>query len=155
MEGQRDYKEEIKINKFNLFQEWLEQSERALYWGEQSAIANTMVNDIDLERKIMKARLGKQYRTALEESGRQAKDKVVEELIRTDPEYRTLTQQLIAAKEAAQILDSAKWNFMARKTNLEKIQEGIIIGLFADPREITKEQVDARINEAMEKRRRG
>lgn len=154
MELTRNPREEIKINKFNLLKEWEEQAERGMYWGEQSAIANRELNDIILERKMMKARLGRKFRQELEDQGRQTKDKVVEELIRTDPEYEKLTNKLIMAKEQAEIMDSVKWSFMTRKTALENIQQGIVNGLFADPRDINKKTDDS-LRDAMEKRRRG
>ena len=93
----RDYYEEIKINKFNLEQEWIEQGERAVYWAGQFIIAQREYNECDMSRKIMKATLGKKYRQELRDRLEKPTDKVVEELIRTDPDYRQKTEELIAA----------------------------------------------------------
>lgn len=131
---ERDYFSELKINKFALDEEWLEQPEKGMYWAKQAAIAQTELDSIDMNRKIMKANLGKKYRIMIEDSGRKSTESMLQELIRTDPEYLNLTEQLIVAKENFEILEAAKWQFSMRKTSLEKIQEGIIMGLFSDPR---------------------
>lgn len=150
----RDYYKDLAINKFQLEQEWLENSTRSMYWGEQAAKATAEYNLINLERKIVKAQLGKQCRLELEESGKKPTDKVVEEMIRTNPKYEILTKKLIEAEEVMNIMDSAKWNFMARKTSLEKIHEGIVSGFFGDPR-VTGEapKIELNIRDTIAKRR--
>lgn len=131
---ERDYFQELKINKNNLEGEWIEHSERSQYWCVQAAKAQTGLNEIELDRKIVIAGLGRGFRLEMENKEKKPTEKVIEEMIRTTPIYKELTEKLIKAKENSEILDAAKWNFQARKTSLEKIQEGIIMGLFSDPR---------------------
>ena len=149
----RDYFEEVKINKFRLDEEWETQSEKSIYWAKQAAIAQSEFNEINMDRKILKAKLGKQYRLEIEISGKKPTDKMIEELIRTTPEYKEVTEKLIIAEENLSIMDSVKWEFVSRKNSLEKIQQGIISGLFSDPRNSNPKEED-RIREAMSDKRR-
>lgn len=134
---ERNYYQELKINKFQLEEEWIQQSEKAMYWGEQAAIAQREYEDIELEKKIIKAKLYKKYRSELEEKGK-VTDAMIEAYIRTDVEYKKVSDKLIVAKENAAVMDGAKWSFMMRKNSLEKIQEGIVAGLFSDPRSLNQ-----------------
>lgn len=134
---ERNYYQELKINKFQLEEEWIQQSEKAMYWGEQSAIAQREYEDIELEKKIIKAKLYKKYRSELEDKGK-VTDTMIEAYIRTDVEYKKVSDKLIVAKENAAVMDGAKWSFMMRKNSLEKIQEGIVAGLFSDPRSLNQ-----------------
>lgn len=134
---ERNYYQELKINKFQLEEEWIQQSEKAMYWGEQAAIAQREYEDIELEKKIIKAKLYKKYRSELEEKGK-VTDAMIESYIRTDVEYKKVSDKLIVAKENAAVMDGAKWSFMMRKNSLEKIQEGIVAGLFSDPRSLNQ-----------------
>jgi hypothetical protein len=143
MQEDRNFASELKINKLNLDQEWEEQGERAIYWAKRAARAQKELDTINMKRKIMKARLYKKYRSELEATRDKTTDIMIESCIRADPEYQKLTEELIDAKETASILDSAKWEFVSRKVALEHLQEGITIGLFADPREINDRNIKA------------
>lgn len=132
---QRDSSKEILINKFDLFQEWIEQGEKADYWAKQASAAQRECDEADLAKKIKEAELGKKYRLELIDSGQKPTDKVVDELIKTDPEYKKFWEDYIAAKERATNAEDNKWNFISRKVTLEKIQEGILFGLYGDPRD--------------------
>lgn len=147
----RDYYQELAINKFDLEDEWICQPERAMYWAEQAAKAQTEFKDVEMERNIKKAELYKKYRAQLEQEKDKVSDVMITSYIRSDPEYRRLTEKLYMAQETAAILDSAKWSFMTRKTSLEKIQEGIIAGLFSDPRD---KKTEEKLRNRMEERRR-
>ena len=149
----RDYFSELKINKHRLDEEWENQSEKSMYWAKQAATAQSEFDKTNMERKILKARLGKQYRQEIENAGKKPTDKMIEEMIRTNPEYREATFQLIKDKEYLEIMDSAKWEFVSRKVSLEKIQQGIISGLFSDPRNSDPREED-RIRDAMADKRR-
>jgi hypothetical protein len=153
MSEERNYYEELKINKFQLEEEWIQQSEKAMYWAERAATAQREYEDVELERKILKAELYKKYRRNLEEEKVKVTDTMIEAFIRTDPEYKEISEKLIAAKENASVMDSAKWNFMTRKNSLEKIQEGIITGLFSDPRDINQADYEKQ-REAIKQRRK-
>lgn len=148
---ERNYYQELKINKFQLEEEWIQQSEKAMYWGEQSAIAQREYEDIELEKKIIKAKLYKKYRSELEDKGK-VTDTMIEAYIRTDVEYKKVSDKLIVAKENAAVMDGAKWSFMMRKNSLEKIQEGIVAGLFSDPRSLN--QIDYEKQRELIKERR-
>jgi len=148
---ERNYYQELRINKFQLEEEWIQQPERAMYWGERAAAAQREFEDIELERKITKAKLYKKYRTQLEEEKIKVTDTMIEAYIRTDDEYKEISNKLIAAKENASVMDGAKWNFMTRKNSLEKIQEGIVAGLFSDPRLLN--QIDYEKQRSMIKER--
>jgi hypothetical protein len=150
---ERNYYDELKINKFQLEEEWIQQSERAMYWSERAATAQREFEDIELERKITKARLYKTYRNRLESEKDKVTDTMIEAYIRTDDEYKEISNKLIAAKENASVMDGAKWNFMTRKNSLEKIQEGILAGLFSDPRNTNKDDYEKQ--REMIKQRRG
>lgn len=153
----RDYYAELKINKNALDEEWMQQSEKSLYWAEQAAKSRTELSSVTLKRKILKATLGKKYRQQIKDAKEKPTDSMLEELIRTDPEYNTVTMELINAQEVFDIMDAAKWEFISRKTNLERIQEGILRNLFADPRETrprVNEDVKDQIREDIKGRRR-
>jgi hypothetical protein len=147
----RDYYQELAINKYDLEEEWIRQSEKCMYWSEQAAKAQTEFKDVEMERNIKKAELYKKYRAQLEEEKDKVSDAMITAYIRTDPEYRTLTQKLYMAQENASIMEAAKWNFTTRKTSLEKIQEGIISGFFSDPRD---KKTEEKLRNKMEERRR-
>jgi len=149
---ERDYYEELQINKFKLEEEWIQQPEKAMYWAERAAIAQREYEDLELKKKITKAKLYKKYRSEFEKEKIKVTDTMIDAFVRTDPEYEEISNKLIAAKENASVMDSAKWNFMTRKNSLEKIQEGIIVGLFSDPRETNQTNYEKQ-REAIRQRR--
>jgi hypothetical protein len=139
----RNYFDELKINKNSLDREWDEQAEKSMYWGKQAAIAQKEFDKIEMRRKIKKAELYKKHRKILMRTELRVTDVMIEAEVRTDPEYEQITDEWINAKERASIMNSAQWEFISRKFSMEKIQEGIIKGLFADPRsagQIEKEE---------------
>jgi len=151
MTEDRDYFSELKINKYALDQEWENQAERAMYWARQSAIAFREYQEIEMDRKIIKAKLYKKYRLQLENEVAKVTDVMIDAHVRTDPEYRKATEKLIAAKEISTIMEDVRWNFVTRKTALENIQQGIVAGLFSHPQSKGEDDL---IRDRIEQRRR-
>lgn len=132
----RNYLDELKINKYNLEEEWITHNDKAMYWAEQAVKAHREYKEVELERDILMARLYKKHRSALEsEIEERVTDKMVEAEVKLDPEYKEICERLIAAEETSGIMDAAKWKFIARKDSLERIHDGIVTGLFSDPTE--------------------
>jgi hypothetical protein len=154
MEDERDYFKDLTINKFNLLQEWETQSEKSMYWNKKAILAQTELREIELTRKILKATLGQEYRQKIESSGKKTTESIIEELIRTDIRYKEISERLIKVQENADILDAAKWEFLSRKTSLERIQEGIINSLFSIPKDFSeKEKEKEQIRTEIRRRR--
>ena len=150
-----DYHELLKINRHNLDHEWEANPGLYMRYAEKAAIALREKNEIDAERKIMKARLGRKYRLQLESERAKVTDPMIVEMIRTDPEYKRLTEDLIAAIERWKIMDAAMWSFQQRKESLEHIQDGIQRGLFSMPEQRPRNESDEirdKINERRQRR---
>ena len=150
----RDYSTEISINKFELEKEWEgQQADRTIYWTKQSAIAQRELDEAKMEKEITEASLYRKYRQELEDNGKKFTDSMIDACVKEDPKYREAAERINVAKENATIMEAVKWEFVGRKTSLEKIQEGILSGIFADPRD-SSQQRDMEIREEMTTRRR-
>jgi hypothetical protein len=143
MEEERDFYEDIKINKFALDKDWETHQEKSYYWAKQAAAAKKEVETKNLQRKVRKAALYKKHRILLEATKDKVSEAMIEANVRTDPEYQKISEELIDAQEYYDILDAAKWEFVNRKMALEKIQEGLINGLFGGPKDAGERKRDS------------
>lgn len=146
-----EYREEIKINKYHLDDELIEQAALYIRWAEKAAEAVGEKIRIEKQRNILKAKLYKKYRSEFEtDATKRVTDSQIDSYVRTDPEYIRMTNEYIEAVKDESIMLEVKWGFQQRKSLLEDLQQGIIAGLYSDPREgkqeKTKEDIHKRLN---------
>lgn len=133
------YEEDDKINKFALDQEWLEQGDKYIYWSKRAAQANRDLETIDLRRKILMATLYKEMRENYVQDAVKPTDKMIDADVHSDPRYKEISEEQIAAQEEASIMTDVKWNFQQRQARIASLQELHLKGYYAATGEGGKE----------------
>lgn len=132
-----DYKKDIEINRYKLDEEIIRQPALYLEWAEKAARAMSQKQRLEQARKLKKAELDKKYRQQFEESGEKYTETKLDALIRSDKIFKEATDVYLDAIEQEAIYADVRWAFQQRKASLELLQEGIINGIYADPKTIT------------------
>jgi len=145
------YKEDIEINRHKLDEEIINQPVLYLEWAQKASEAMAHKQRTEQKRKLIKAELDKKYREQFESNGEKYTEAKLDSYIRSDKEFKNATDEYIDAMEQEQIYADVKWAFQQRKSSLELLQEGIINGIYADPRNTTTQKA---ISEHLNKRKK-
>ena len=121
---------DFEINEMDLDGEWLRQP--ALYdmWARLAARAQKERSQIDLQRKILKAKLYKETKERFEMSGKKPTGADLEAEVRTSVEYAELSQALIDAEEKVGQMEAGKWAMVEKSKSLDRLCEDRDKGFF-------------------------
>jgi len=163
-EKNRSYLEEVIIDKYDLDNEWLNQAEKFIHWGEQEAQAEYEKDRIKEKVDLTRAELSTSIR---EEPKKYGLEKVTEaainEIILQSKKFQDINGEYIEAVKTAKILTIAKKGFEQRKTALEELVKLYLNGYWADPRSKSAKEFDSsavkgaiqnKLSETMRKRKR-
>jgi len=150
------YRQDIEINEFDLLDEWERQPGLYIKWAERAAKAEKIGLSLGKQRKIKQSELYKKYRKQFVDNSEKFTDMMLDAHVRSDQEYKDITNEWINAEEEAQILADVKWAFQQRKSSLEQIQDGIKSGLFSAPQEKKEKKLEAQkgLRESLKNKRR-
>jgi hypothetical protein len=112
---------DFEVNAFDLDGEWLRQAMLYNKWAALAASALKYKSQIDLRRKVMKARLYKEAKERFEAVGKKPTGSDLEAEIRTNIEYTELTHQLIDAEEQVNLMDAGKWAMVEKSKALDRL----------------------------------
>lgn len=157
---------DFEVNASDLDGEWLRQAMLYNKWAGFAASAVTIRSQIDLKRKIMKARLYKEAKERFEAAGKKPTGSDLEAEVRTNKEYHDLTQELIDAEERVSLMDAGKWSMIEKSKSLDRLCADRDRGFFmpsgcvgkADPSRASQQQeslkeVDKGLRDEMKQRK--
>ena len=112
-------------NENDLHNEWLMQAQQYYDWAKMLGKAKRKRNDLDLERKIIKARLYKESKLKLTAAngGKAPTGADLESEVRSSPEYKSISEQLIIAEEEVDLMDAGKWAMNRFEKSLEEVSK--------------------------------
>ncbi len=141
-----NYEEDIEFDPDCLDVEWLEQPRLMLRYGQHSANVNQAMDIIKEKREVVRCELDKKIRINPDEyEVTKITDKVVECVIKIQPEYQDANDKYIEAKHEADLAKTAVQAFDQRKSALENLVRLHGQQYFAGPsvpRDLSKEWED-------------
>ena len=131
----RSYRQEVKIDKFNLDKEWLEQAEKFIAWGEKKVDAEKARDDKKQEVELIKAELSTKIRENPKQFGlEKVTEAAINEVIIQDGVYQSKNREYFDLVSAVKLLAIVVQGFEQRKTALEEEVKLYLNGYWADPR---------------------
>jgi len=118
-----NYKPDLEIKENDLDGEWIKQAGLFAHWVEKWANKLKEKDLVWLEKKTTKARLFKEAKIALTENGKLPSDTRCEVEVHAHPDYREVSERLIALEEDVNILDGVKWAFEQKKKSLDRLSD--------------------------------
>ncbi len=138
----RDYNSDIKINEFDLVNEWIEQASHFLYYAEQHAEAvhekDMMKAKTDLVYAQMYSTIKKDWKKYFDSK---PTEPAIKEYIAKSKKYKDAELKFINASKDANLLLGVKVAFEHRKLALGNLTSLKIGGFYAEPRN-TQRDID-------------
>ena len=156
-----EYLQDIKINKYDLDTEFENQPSRYIKWSTKYANAVRNRDDLEQKRKVIKAELDTEYRQEFDRLKVKITEPVIDSAIRQDERHKEISDQLIIAEEAVNIMEAVKWGFEQRKESLKWLAQLTLAGYYSEVkqpeamREEKKEKERAETAELLRQQRRG
>lgn len=154
------YKEDIKIDKYALDEEWLNHTGKFVQWGEAEADALEAVDRAENQLELTEADLDKKIRENPALYGiKDIKEKAVSSAIIAQAEYQAARNAVFIAKKNARIMALAKKAFSHHEKSLDRLTDLYLSGYWAEkPSEkkiaqATSNVADKQFKEEMQKRR--
>jgi hypothetical protein len=127
------YKEDIKIDKFALDEEWLRLAGKYVEWGEKEADALEEQERAEANLELVKGEIDKKIRFDPAFYGlKDIKEKAVEALIPQQAEYKEAFERLLQAKKHARVMTIAKKAFNRVARALDRLTDLYEDGYWAD-----------------------
>jgi hypothetical protein len=117
----RDYREDIKVDKYDLDRGLEMQPEVASYWGTKWAKSVSKVKKLDTQIKIKRAEIAKKLR--YENPGLRVTDSMIENECFTNEGYLMLHNAHIGATEDMNVLEVAYNKFYDRRSSLSDLKD--------------------------------
>jgi hypothetical protein len=146
------YKEDLKIDKYALDEEWLKQPTLFINWAEEFVEAQADRDRKKEQLDLIKAELDNIIRSEPEKFGlTKVTEGAIQNIILTEGSYRDAQDKYLTAIKQAKILDVAKEAFDHKKKALENLTQLFLAGYFANS-EIMKGDVKDFLTESKSKR---
>ena len=131
----RSYADELKIDRFDLDTEWLDQAPRFMRWAEMAAEAVYARDKAKEKLEYLEAELDAEVRAGWDGlcPGQKITEGGIKSWVRTQPTYRQAVDELNVATRNMNILTAAKTAFEHRKKALEEIDKLFLAGYFSKP----------------------
>lgn len=139
------YREDIKIDKYNLDEELIRQPQKfldfALLWNEAADQKEKMRTRLDLEKAKAELRIRKE----LSESEEKITEKVITATVLKDKKVKRANKKYLSALKYERTLSDVKTAFRQRKSMLEKLVDLNLMLRFSEPKEsrLPKDQQEA------------
>jgi hypothetical protein len=156
------YKEDLKIDKYALDEEWLKQPTLFINWAEEFVEAQADRDRKKEQLDLIKAELDNAIRSGPEKFGlAKVTEGAIQNIILTEGTYRDAQDKYLTAIKQAKILDVAKEAFDHKKKALENLTSLFLAGYFAnseivkgDVKDFLTESKSKRIDEGLNKNKR-
>lgn len=149
-----DFTEDRKFSRFKMDEAWEQQAELAYKWGRKYADAAKRRDEVQQERKVIKAELDTEYRATFEENGIKITEPAIDAAIRQDDRHKEVTKRLIDAEEEVLVFEAAKWAMQDRRAALEYESELWMNGYWGDPKQPVRRVVEEKTREELREGRR-
>ncbi len=116
-----DLAAQIRINKYKLDDECMEQASNYLFWANQQADAKTKVDRAENRLKLTEAEALGRARVRLEKAGDKVTVDAAAALAKQDLEAKEATEALLDAREELYHLDAAVRAFDHKKSELDNL----------------------------------
>jgi len=126
MKMSETHENDFIVNERDLDGEWLRQSVLYNKWAGLAATALKKQAQLHLKRKILKAELYKSAKIKLSnmpgsKEGKEPTGAAIEAEIRTNPEYKNVSEQLIDAEEQTALMEAGKWSMVEKSKALDRL----------------------------------
>lgn len=157
------YKDDLKINKYELDEEWLKQPMVFIQWAEEYVNAQADRDRRKEQLDLIKAELDNEIRSNPEKYGlAKVTEGAIQNLILTEGSFRDAQDKYLEAVKNAKILDVAKEAFDHKKKALEALTQLFLSGYFMSDKAVMKGDVKdyltdmkgKQINEGLNKNKR-
>ncbi len=156
------YKDDLKINKYELDEEWLKQPTLFINWAEEFVDAQADRDRKKEQLDLVRAELDNAIRSEPEKFGlAKVTEGAIQNIILTEGSYRDAQDKYLTAVKQAKILDVAKEAFDHKKKALENLTSLFLAGYFSssevikgDVKDYLTEQKGRRIDESLNKNKR-
>lgn len=113
----RDYKEDTKIDKYKLDEQWEIQASLTIYWGEKFIKAKGHVKWLDYQLKRERAKITRNIRNA--RPGERVTESQIETACFQDKDYCALHEQFLQAENDMDMLEIARGAMYDRRASLQ------------------------------------
>jgi hypothetical protein len=138
------YRDDLKIDKHALDEEWMWQSIRFSDWGEKEVDAQNQVDKAKAKLELTKAKLDSKIRSQAEQSGKKITETYITNTILQEPEYQTALDEYFEAMKTQGSLDVGRKAFEHRKKALEKLTDLYLSNYWAEPRGKAEQIISAK-----------
>jgi len=128
----RDFKDDVRVDKFNLHIDCEEHPSNYLYWAEQLAEAKSELDNAKDKLKLIEAEQEEFYRIS-PKGGRKITEGSIKAIIETDEKVIEAKKELREAHKDVHILSAAVSALEHKKTQLTNLKDLWIKGYYADP----------------------
>jgi hypothetical protein len=129
-EFERDYREDVKINRFKLELECSDHSSVYLYWSEQLTEYKAKLDEIKTRMDYKGAEVELELRKNPPE-GLKVTESAIMAMIKTNKEINNLAQEFNEARKALNLLSAAVVSLEHRKSMLENLRHLFIAGYYS------------------------
>lgn len=129
------YKNDLKIDKFNLDDAWENQALLFCEWAEKAVEASFLRDKKKENLEIVRAEVDMEIRREAVRSGEKLTENAIASIIIQNSRYRNANKELLEAVKNQGVLNVAREAFDHRKKALEKLTELFLAGYFAEPRQ--------------------
>jgi hypothetical protein len=130
-----NYENDLKINKHDLDNEWINQPFLQMKYVKLAAEAETKMRKKKEHLEITKANLYLKIRNEKEIRKEKVTEAVLDAAIKTSPEYTTVFEEYLEALEIYKILTGAVEAFQQRKSSLENMVKLYLNNYFSHPKQ--------------------
>ena len=142
--GKPNFTEDIKVDKFNLDEECVNQSERFCYWAEEYSESVSERDELKNKTEILRAQLDKKIRTNPESYGlEKVTESAISNLIFLDKGYQKLLEEYRESVKSVNILLVAKEAFNHRKSMIEILAKLLLAGYYSVPDTKDREELSS------------
>lgn len=130
-----NYENDLKINKHDLDNEWINQPFLQMKYVRLAAEAETKMRKKKEHLEITKASLYLQIRAMKETTKQKVTEAILDAEIKTSPEYSNVFEEYLETLEIYKILSGAVEAFQQRKSSLENMVKLYLNNYFSHPKQ--------------------
>lgn len=138
---------DVFINRGNLQEEFMRHAERFAFWGTAHELAVDIVNRLSARLKRVYAELDAEKRQEFVLTATKSTEKMVENVVITDPRYIDAQEELFEAEKQAGLLKAARDAMMSRRDMLIQLGSTARAEYQADIAILSREAKDRRLDQ--------
>ena len=130
--GERNYSNDLEVNKNGLDIEWEKQPKNYMYYAEQEAFAQEVKDKAVQKQSIVRAEMDAKIRSSPEKYGiEKTTETAISNVVNNSKEYREAENDVIEATKKMRILSAAVIAFDHKKRALTKLTDLWIAGYYS------------------------